>query len=162
MLTRLPSEKWNHAAAAHLWNRAGFGAAPAEIERLARMSMDEAVAWFVDYEKIPEDLDRPDWAMPNSDRQEKIRQIQQNTRQQNEKSLSPEEQKKLADQRREMLQQYQHEEQRHIQQMRAAWLRRMAEGPRPLQEKLTLFWHGHFATSAVKVRDAYFIGVATK
>ena len=27
--------------------------------------------------------------------------------------------------------------------------------PRPLQEKLTLFWHGHFATSAQKVRDAY-------
>jgi uncharacterized protein (DUF1800 family) len=33
----------------------------------------------------------------------------------------------------------------------------MAAGPRPLQEKLTLFWHGHFATSAVKVRDAYFM-----
>src|SRR5579863_2923622 len=133
MLTRLPSEKWNCAAAAHLWNRAGFGAPPVEIERLARMSMDEAVAWFVDYEKIPEDLDRPDWAKPDPGRQEKIRQIQQNTRQQDEKSLSPEEQKKLADQRREMLQQYQREEQRHVQQMRAAWLRWMAEGPRPLQ-----------------------------
>ena len=31
----------------------------------------------------------------------------------------------------------------------------MASGARPLQEKMTLFWHGHFATSAVKVRDAY-------
>jgi uncharacterized protein (DUF1800 family) len=31
----------------------------------------------------------------------------------------------------------------------------MAGGPRPLQEKMTLFWHGHFATSAEKVRDAY-------
>ena len=35
------------------------------------------------------------------------------------------------------------------------WLRRMANGPRPLQEKMTLFWHGHFATSMEKVRDAY-------
>ena len=31
----------------------------------------------------------------------------------------------------------------------------MAGGTRPLQEKMTLFWHGHFATSAEKVRDAY-------
>ena len=31
----------------------------------------------------------------------------------------------------------------------------MARGPRPLQEKLTLFWHGHFATSIQKVRDTY-------
>ena len=31
----------------------------------------------------------------------------------------------------------------------------MAIGPRPLQEKITLFWHGHFATSVQKVRDAY-------
>ena len=37
------------------------------------------------------------------------------------------------------------------------WIRRMAMTPRPLQEKLTLFWHGHFATSAQKVRDPYFM-----
>jgi len=28
------------------------------------------------------------------------------------------------------------------------WMKRMAYGPYPLQEKLTLFWHGHFTTSA--------------
>ena len=28
------------------------------------------------------------------------------------------------------------------------WMNRMAYGPHPLQEKLTLFWHGHFTTSA--------------
>lgn len=33
------------------------------------------------------------------------------------------------------------------------WLDRMRTVPRPLQEKLTLFWHGHFATSA---EDAYY------
>ena len=36
----------------------------------------------------------------------------------------------------------------------AAWVYRMLRTPNPLQEKLTLFWHGHFATSAEKVRDA--------
>ena len=37
--------------------------------------------------------------------------------------------------------------------LRAWWLYRMVHTTRPLQEKLTLFWHGHFATSLVKVRD---------
>lgn len=35
------------------------------------------------------------------------------------------------------------------------WLYRMAFTPRPLEEKMTLFWHGHFATSNRKVANAY-------
>jgi uncharacterized protein (DUF1800 family) len=34
------------------------------------------------------------------------------------------------------------------------WMKRMAGGKYPLQEKLTLFWHGHFATSAKDERSA--------
>ncbi|MDP6444209.1 MAG: DUF1800 domain-containing protein [Pirellulaceae bacterium] len=34
------------------------------------------------------------------------------------------------------------------------WLFRMANSPNQLIEKTTLFWHGHFATSAAKVTDA--------
>jgi uncharacterized protein (DUF1800 family) len=33
------------------------------------------------------------------------------------------------------------------------WMRRMVATSTPLREKLTLFWHGHFATGASKVRD---------
>lgn len=33
------------------------------------------------------------------------------------------------------------------------WLHRLLNGSRPLREKATLFWHGHFATSARKVDD---------
>ncbi len=33
------------------------------------------------------------------------------------------------------------------------WLDRMATSTSPLQEKLTLFWHGHFATANYKVAD---------
>lgn len=40
----------------------------------------------------------------------------------------------------------------------AWWLYRMLHTKRPLQEKLTLFWHGHFATGASKVeRAAYMV-----
>jgi uncharacterized protein (DUF1800 family) len=34
--------------------------------------------------------------------------------------------------------------------MRAWWLSRMLHSPHPLQEKMTLFWHNHFATSIAK------------
>lgn len=40
------------------------------------------------------------------------------------------------------------------QQARAWWLYRMLYTPHPLREKLTLFWHNHFATSNSKVRNA--------
>ena len=33
------------------------------------------------------------------------------------------------------------------------WSNRMLVSPRPLEEKMTLFWHNHFATSETKVRD---------
>jgi uncharacterized protein (DUF1800 family) len=38
--------------------------------------------------------------------------------------------------------------------LQAWWLDRMCTTSTPLQEKLTLFWHGHFATSNEKVNDA--------
>lgn len=38
---------------------------------------------------------------------------------------------------------------------RQRWLFRMVHSPRPLQEKLTLFWHNHFATAYSKLAGAY-------
>ncbi len=39
-------------------------------------------------------------------------------------------------------------------QLRGWWLYCMLQGGHPLREKMALFWHNHFATSIVKVRDA--------
>jgi hypothetical protein len=36
----------------------------------------------------------------------------------------------------------------------AWWLHVMLQSPHPLREQMTLFWHGHFATSAAKVTGA--------
>ncbi len=41
--------------------------------------------------------------------------------------------------------------------LRAWWLTRMLYSPHPLQEKITLFWHNHFATSYAKVQSARFM-----
>jgi uncharacterized protein (DUF1800 family) len=44
-------------------------------------------------------------------------------------------------------------------QLRDWWLYRMLYSPHPLREKLTLFWHNHFATSNSKVQNAgYMLG----
>ncbi len=40
---------------------------------------------------------------------------------------------------------------------RAWWLYRMLHARNPLREKLTLFWHGHFATSVAKVDQPWVI-----
>jgi hypothetical protein len=39
----------------------------------------------------------------------------------------------------------------------AWWLYRILHGSRPLHEKMTLFWHNHFATSNSKVQSADFM-----
>lgn len=43
----------------------------------------------------------------------------------------------------------------NIEDLKRWWLYRMAFTKRPLEEKMTLFWHGHFATSNKKVNNAY-------
>jgi uncharacterized protein (DUF1800 family) len=139
MLRQLPNEKWTFATAAHLLNRAGFGGPPEEIERLVDLGPERAVSHFVDYGGLPEAAPDPAWAKPDPERAERLRAARQ---------ASPEE--------RRMVQQAEQKNQRgRLIELRAWWLQRMAVGARPLQEKMTLFWHGHFATSAVKVRDAY-------
>jgi hypothetical protein len=139
MLKRLPAEQWNEPKAAHLLNRAGFGGPPREVARLAALAPQEAVNGFVDFEKVPDPTPNPDWAKPDPGRAEALREV---------RSLPPEERQKRV---REL----QQRERERILELRGWWLRRMVSGPRPLQEKLVLFWHGHFATSTEKVREAY-------
>jgi uncharacterized protein (DUF1800 family) len=139
MLKPLVSGKWDFSAAAHLLNRAGFGGTPTEIEALHALGLEKAVAKLVDYERIPDSTANPSWAEPDGERAKKFMEIRQ---------ASPEERQKL-------IRQEQRSQQQRMVELRAWWLKRMAEGPRPLQEKMTLFWHGHFATSFQKVREAY-------
>lgn len=158
MLSPLPASRWNYATAAHLLNRAGFGGTPAEIEKLAALGPAQAVASLLEFQKIPDpSATTPDWAKPDPDRVAKYQELQRMAREEKDSAMSDEYKQAAAEKRRQMFKDLQGQQIRELQEMRYAWLKRMAFGPRPLQEKLTLFWHGHFATSAVKVRDAYFM-----
>jgi uncharacterized protein (DUF1800 family) len=139
MLKPLAAKDWSFTTAAHLLNRAGFGGTPQEIQALAALGPEKAVAHLVDYEKIPDPTPDPDWAKPDPERGKLAAKVRTMTEQER-RQLRQEEQKLQRD---------------RILELRYWWLQRMAHGPRPLQEKLTLFWHGHFATSVEKVRDSY-------
>jgi uncharacterized protein (DUF1800 family) len=41
----------------------------------------------------------------------------------------------------------------NVRQLQGAWLYRMVLTPHPLRERMTLFWHDHFATSQAKVNN---------
>lgn len=51
----------------------------------------------------------------------------------------------------EMYADYERASEGSVDSLRAWWLRRFIQTPYPLLEKLTLFWHGHFATSQAEV-----------
>jgi hypothetical protein len=160
-LTPITKADWNYDRAAHLIERAGFGATPAEIERLAALSPDQAVARLVNYESIDNSALKPfdesgiwDRGMdpfPPS-RAEAVRLARDRGEGLGEKMLSPGSPRRLqpiVDKFFYGLYANQIETQR----LGLWWANRMLATPRPLEEKLTLFWHGHFATGENKVRD---------
>jgi uncharacterized protein (DUF1800 family) len=142
MLKSLSSDRWNYTTAAHLLNRAGFGGPPAAIQKLADLGLDRAVSSLLNFEAIPDSTPNPVWAKPDPERMQKIRDVNRTGTPEEKRQMQRDEAKL---QRERMLE------------LRGWWLQRMAKGPRPLQERLVLFWHGHFATSVEKVRDAYYM-----
>jgi uncharacterized protein (DUF1800 family) len=137
MLNALPNDRWNYETAAHLLNRAGFGGPPAEIQKLAGLGPDKAVSSLIDYEHIRGLPPDPDWATPDPQRLENLRLAI--------KSAKPEDAQLLKQQENKL-------QAARLLELRGWWLERMAKGPRPFQEKMVLFWHGHFATSIEKIR----------
>jgi uncharacterized protein (DUF1800 family) len=139
MLKPLSGERWSFTTAAHLLNRAGFGGPPAEIEKLVTLGPERAVSHLVDFENIPDETADPSWAKPDPTRAERF--------------LAA---RRAGEEERRRLQREEQQAQRqHMMELRGWWLQRMAHGPRPFQEKMVLFWHGHFATSVEKVKESY-------
>lgn len=141
MLETLSPTLWNETTAAHLLNRAGWGGPPSEIQRLAESRMEAAVDRFVDFETSEKEWPEADWSRFDPTHVGLAARLRQ---------ASPEERQQLIRQRRRLAV-------RQTLQMQQWWLDRMVHSPRPLEERLTLFWHGHFATSLQKVKEPYLL-----
>ncbi len=158
-LTPIAPADWNRARAAHLLERAGFGGTPEDIDRLAAMTADEAVRHLVYHKSVPNPL--PDFdhsgvhdpgiepfpasrpAATNMAK-EKGEAIGVKVKPSGNRKLQPVVDRFFYWLRASMLESH-----------RVAywWGERMLTTNRPLEEKMVLFWHGHFATSEDKVRD---------
>src|SRR4051812_15732780 len=153
MLNALGASKWDFKTAAHLLNRAGFGGPPADIEKIQKLGPGGAVDSLVDYERVPDETETPEWAKPDPERVAEVKELRELRLK--ARSGTQEQRQEVGAKIRELQRTLQRKERGHVVDLRGWWLQRMAFGPRPLQEKLTLFWHGHFATSVQKVKDHY-------
>lgn len=149
-LRKLAPRDFGYDQARHLLWRAGFGGTPTQIRALVSMGLDEAVALLIDPAKAasPEPVasDRFDSTImqpPTEEERQRYRVALQN-RDEN-----------VVAEFRLRRQQQQRGDRRQIADVQRWWLQRMIESPRPLEEKMTLFWHGHFATGYRKVENSY-------
>ncbi len=140
MLTLLPKARWDERAATHLLNRAAFGGTPEDIAATAAKGLQSAVHDLLEVGSTAGHVSAPDWARPRDLRA--IRMEARAARQSGDASKMREARKMEGD---ELLD------------LRRWWLEQIAITPAPLLEKMTLFWHGHFATSAEKVKDGYWM-----
>jgi hypothetical protein len=65
----LPSRKWNEETAAHLLNRAGFGATPVEIETARKKGLEPTVRELVEVSPEAANVPPPAWAKPHNIRE---------------------------------------------------------------------------------------------
>jgi hypothetical protein len=154
----VPSD-WNYDFAAHLLERAGFGGTPEEIQALARLSPAEAVRRLVYFQNIENVLPPFDHSgihdpglepFPESRpavtkmAKEKGEALGIKVKAGGDRPLQPIVNKFFFWLRASVLE---------TQRVAYWWANRMLATPRPLEEKMALFWHGHFAVNEAKVRD---------
>jgi len=142
MLTPFQGSQWNYEKAAHLLNRIGFGGTPSEIESARAQGLDAILRQLVNSDDEPDKVPVPSWAHPQNLKE--IRAALQAL-----KEGSPE--------RKERMREMQEMQAAQTLELRHWWLKRMMTAKNPLREKVTLFWHGHFATSIQKVNNCYWM-----
>jgi uncharacterized protein (DUF1800 family) len=136
---------WNVESAAHLLRRACFGGTPEEAEELADLGLYAAVDKLLSNEAEaaapPPKTDPEDIA--------RLRQLRRAQRSGDEES-------------RRALRALQNRQRKELQDLRYWWLGLMRGDHSAALEKLTLFWHGHFATSQTKVRSSHLMLVQNR
>jgi uncharacterized protein (DUF1800 family) len=153
-----PIDEWSPRFASHLASRAGFGATPAEVRRLAQLPPKSAVRQFVQGAGKPntqafdhsgifdEGLDPFPASRPATTELAKQQghALGIEVKAGGNRPLQPVVNKFFYWLRASRLE---------TDRVSYWWANRMLTTNHPLQEKMALFWHGHFATNEDKVRD---------
>ena len=159
-LTPIAPADWNYDFAAHLLERAGFGGTPDEIQALAKLTPEQAIARLVRFEGTDEShlpaFDQSDIHDPGLEPFPPSRPAVTDHAKKNGEALGikvkPEGNRRLQPVVDEFFYWLRASA---LETNRVAywWANRMLTSPRPLREKMALFWHGHFAVNEAKVRD---------
>lgn len=140
------SDRFDAVKAGHLLNRAAFGGLPQEIEAVMEMGPIKAVDALLDFPDASADeqskTDLPDLSAVGEG-------YPANFEARRMLLLG-----KTEDERKAIQQMLMMKNREAVAATLNWWLKRMTNAPYPLQEKLTLFWHGHFTTSARDERSA--------
>ncbi|MEP2776066.1 MAG: DUF1800 domain-containing protein [Luteolibacter sp.] len=141
---------WTEKEARHLLSRAGFGGAPEDVARLHAMGREGAVGHLLNPTEEIDAFPMPDWA----DRESVIASMKDQFARRQEvmretAGMTPEQADKK---RREQLRDLQRDSRQKALESQGWWFKRIYQSDAPLREKMTLFWHDHFATSFQKVR----------
>ncbi len=140
------SDPFDDVKAAHLLNRAGFGGVPEEVEYVRKIGPKRAVEWLMDFPDAPAEEMGGEYDSPDLST---IAGSPANFREYCRKLFG-----KSRDEKKALIQQLMQANRQAISATIGWWMNRMAYGRYPLHEKLTLFWHGHFTTSAKDERSA--------
>jgi uncharacterized protein (DUF1800 family) len=138
-LKPLAGADWDRGAAAHLLRRAGFCGTPTQVDELAAMTVERAVESLLN-------CDEPYAPAPPLFDDELMRAVDRRA----QRELS-------EDERRQIQQKRQRLERAAFEETRLWWIERLIESPRPFEEKMTLFWHGHFTSGFREVRNPIFM-----
>jgi len=148
-LIKIRDDDFGYAQARHLLLRAGFGGTDEQIRTLAEWGPEKAVDYLLNYEEIPAESDARDAfdsgiiRPRNAAEQRAYRAAQQSG------------DEDVIAQFRTMRQRAQRDDRNQMRKIQQWWITRMIQTPRPFEEKLTLFWHGHFATNYRTIEDSY-------
>ncbi len=149
VLSPISRESFGYTQARHLLWRAGFGGTPDQIQLLVEWGPERSVEHLVELTDTPRQpveegrFSRSIIGSPDAETRARYRRARQTNDEEALARLRLERQRRQAQDRKQ------------IREMQWWWLTRLIETPRPLEEKMTLFWHGHFATSYRTIEDSY-------
>jgi len=142
---------WTIFEAAHLLNRAGFGGSPSDIREFHALGRERAVDSLLKPTEALDAFPLPSWAAKDQALADVRATIESRIALKvTMREMSPEAAENAKREANKAMQQ--EARQRELEAL-SWWFLRMLKTRAPLREKLTLFWHDHFATSIQKVKE---------
>ena len=182
-LKQLPAQDWSWEKAKHLLSRAGFGGTAEQITELHEMGLEKAVEYMLDFDKS-QGKDPLDDALADLLDRDPLRKKDEGVKLDlligtdqfeevyNQSTIKADKNHPVADfskvymidlltrgeddkpsaEKKRLLARI-----KLYEMMRTDWMEKLITSENPLEEKIVLFWHGHFTSDFATVEDSYML-----